>query len=183
MLEGAVYRPVLEIVPVAALPPAIPSALQFTAVELAPVTVAVNCSVPPKVTIALCGAMATLTLLGRFGFTDDVPVNPHPAAPRSTNATSASAAGLNLSCVVRFCMRIRKRVGKKCSIAVHVGHTLAASRLRSPKLLESMGKQPNRVRLALEIVRVFSFHQLKQFHNGTWWRSIVKRAGKSAEQV
>jgi hypothetical protein len=39
---GAVYMPVLEIMPTVALPPATPLTLQFTAVFEDPVTVAVN---------------------------------------------------------------------------------------------------------------------------------------------
>jgi hypothetical protein len=78
MLAGAAYKPELEIVPVAALPPAVPLTLQFTALELAPVTVAVNCAVPPSITVALCGSTITVTLGG--GLSVDPPVNPHPAA-------------------------------------------------------------------------------------------------------
>ncbi len=66
MAEGAVYNPPAEIVPVAALPPATPFTLQFTAAELAPVTVAVNCTVAPSITVAFCGEMVTITLGGVF---------------------------------------------------------------------------------------------------------------------
>jgi len=40
---GAVYSPDEEIVPALEFPPTTPLTLQFTALELAPVTVAVNC--------------------------------------------------------------------------------------------------------------------------------------------
>ena len=42
-LDGAVYRPVKEIVPTKELPPATPFTSQFTAVLVVPETVAVNC--------------------------------------------------------------------------------------------------------------------------------------------
>jgi hypothetical protein len=40
---GAVYSPEEEIVPALEFPPTTPLTLQFTVLELAPVTVAVNC--------------------------------------------------------------------------------------------------------------------------------------------
>jgi hypothetical protein len=42
-LDGAVYRPVEEIVPTDELPPAMPPTNQFTAVFVVPEIVAVNC--------------------------------------------------------------------------------------------------------------------------------------------
>ena len=50
---GAVYRPALEIVP--------PVANQVTAVFVLPVTVAVNCCVPPVCSDAEVGLMLTAT--------------------------------------------------------------------------------------------------------------------------
>lgn len=139
-VEGAVYKPALEIVPLAALPPAIPLTLQFIAVELVPVTVAVNCAVPPNITVALCGAMVTLTLLGRFGFNDDAPVNPHPVAPRTANAMSARVTLLDISRVLRFCSRIRRHLARSGPLRCTPAEASAASRVNSPKWLESMGK-------------------------------------------
>jgi hypothetical protein len=56
-LVGAVYSPKLTgpllIVPVAALPPVVPLTLQVTAVFALPVTEAVNCSMPPRLTIGV----------------------------------------------------------------------------------------------------------------------------------
>ena len=56
---GAVYTPVVLIVPVIAFPPAIPSTLQFTPVFVVFVTVAVNCNVFPSNTDPLVGAIDT----------------------------------------------------------------------------------------------------------------------------
>lgn len=74
------YKPASEIFPVAALPSAVPLTLQLTAGELAPVTVAANCAVPPSITVALCGETVTVTGLGGLGLIGEAPVNPHPAA-------------------------------------------------------------------------------------------------------
>src|SRR5690348_8086373 len=118
MLAGAAYKPELEIVPVAALPPAVPLTLQFTALELAPVTIAVNCAVPPSITVALCGSTTTVTLGG--GLSADPPVNPHPAAWSSAKTANTSAASLHVrrSAVSDFCSRTPRLFRKNCSIAV-----------------------------------------------------------------
>jgi hypothetical protein len=55
VVEGAVNNPELETVPAVAV--------QLTAVLLVPVTVAVNCCVPPDATFALVGEIATCTVL------------------------------------------------------------------------------------------------------------------------
>jgi hypothetical protein len=47
-VAGGVYRPVAEIVPVAAAPPLTPFTSHVTAVLVLLVTVAVNCVVPPS---------------------------------------------------------------------------------------------------------------------------------------
>jgi hypothetical protein len=60
-LAGAVYKPVAEITPVAAEPPAAPLTCQLTALLLAPETVAVNCAVLPTRTWL---APATTTIPG-----------------------------------------------------------------------------------------------------------------------
>lgn len=73
---GAVYRPEEEIVPVTEFPPATPLTLQFTAPELAPVTVAVNCCVWPSGTEAVAGCTVTVTFGG--GFTEEEFASPQP---------------------------------------------------------------------------------------------------------
>jgi hypothetical protein len=52
---GAVYRPVVEIVPVTTFPPATPFTSQIMAVFEPPVTVAVNCCDPPAARFADAG--------------------------------------------------------------------------------------------------------------------------------
>jgi len=60
-VAGAVYRPLLEIVPVEELPPLRPSTDQVTPLLLLLVTVAVNCCVPPIARLADVGLMPTDT--------------------------------------------------------------------------------------------------------------------------
>ena len=62
MAEGAVYKPPAEIVPSAALPPASPFTLQFTAVFAELVTVALNCCIADGARVIAPGA--TLTVIG-----------------------------------------------------------------------------------------------------------------------
>ena len=57
---GAVYSPVVEIVPVVAFPPTTSSTSQVTLVFASPDSRQVNCSVPPKPTIAVVGVMLTV---------------------------------------------------------------------------------------------------------------------------
>jgi hypothetical protein len=57
---GAAYKPLAEIVPVAAEPPVTPFTCQVTAWLVVPVTVAVNCVVAPRRVEA---APATMTLI------------------------------------------------------------------------------------------------------------------------
>ena len=59
--EGAVYRPLLEIVPQVAPEQPLPLRLQLTAVLDMPVTVAVNCCVLPTTTVAVIGETLTPT--------------------------------------------------------------------------------------------------------------------------
>jgi hypothetical protein len=61
LAAGAVYRPVLEMVPAAELPPTIPSTDQVTAVFDVFSTVAENCCVAPGSRLALLGLTATDT--------------------------------------------------------------------------------------------------------------------------
>jgi len=64
-----------------------PLTLQLTALEVAPVTVAVNCCVCPRSTDAVAGATVTLTL-GSCEFDDAELVRPQP----ETSATIAPSA-------------------------------------------------------------------------------------------
>jgi hypothetical protein len=63
-VAGAVYNPLVEIVPTVAFPPATPFTVHATAVFADPATVAVNCCVFPKLTVADAGDGLTLTLTG-----------------------------------------------------------------------------------------------------------------------
>jgi hypothetical protein len=81
---GAVYRPEEETVPVTEFPPATPLTLQFTALELAPVTVAVNCCVWPSGTDAVAGCTVTVTFGG--GFDEEEFVSPQPGMIATTAA-------------------------------------------------------------------------------------------------
>ena len=56
---GAEYKPELEIVPTVELPPAIPFTAQFTALFIAPVTLAANCCVCPTVKDTAVGVIET----------------------------------------------------------------------------------------------------------------------------
>ena len=60
MLAGAVYRPLAEIVPKPACPPAIQFTLHTTSVLLVPLTVALNCCVAPGGTVAELGDTDTV---------------------------------------------------------------------------------------------------------------------------
>ena len=57
---GAVYSPVVEIVPAVAFPPTTSSTSQVTLVFASPVSRQVNCSVPPNPTIAVVGVILTV---------------------------------------------------------------------------------------------------------------------------
>jgi hypothetical protein len=59
-LAGAVYSPLLLTVPA----PVVGLIVHVTAVLPVPVTVAVNCCVPPPYTVAVVGAIVTLTAVG-----------------------------------------------------------------------------------------------------------------------
>lgn len=58
---GAVYKPVAEIVPSVELPPAVPFTAQFTPVFVVPLTLAWNCCVCPRNSVALAGCTVTVT--------------------------------------------------------------------------------------------------------------------------
>ena len=64
---GAVYRPAADIVPTAALPPAIPLTLQVTLVFAVLVTVAVKTWVADGATVTFEGATLTVTGGGAGG--------------------------------------------------------------------------------------------------------------------
>jgi hypothetical protein len=57
---GAAKFPLAEIVPTAADPPAVPFTLQVTAVFEFPLTIALNCAVPPARTLAVDGVTVTV---------------------------------------------------------------------------------------------------------------------------
>src|SRR5487761_1031558 len=81
-------------------PPTAPLTLQFTALELAPVTVAVNCCVWPRGTEAVAGCTVTVTFGG--GFDEEEPVRPQPEA----NAMVIAAAMKRNE--ARKCTRLRR---------------------------------------------------------------------------
>jgi len=58
---GAVYSPVVLIVPFVVSPPVVPLTCQVTAVLVEPVTVAVNCWVVAPATLAVVGEIVTAT--------------------------------------------------------------------------------------------------------------------------
>jgi hypothetical protein len=64
---GAVYSPVLDIVPTVEFPPEAPFTLQVTAVFDVPVTAAVNCCVLPSNTLELADETITVTDSGGGG--------------------------------------------------------------------------------------------------------------------
>ena len=59
LVEGAEYKPEAEIVPVAALPPAVPFTSHVTLLSVGPVTDAENCCVAPDATVAIVGEIVT----------------------------------------------------------------------------------------------------------------------------
>src|SRR5690348_11162988 len=76
-------------VPAEELPPGTPLTVQLTDVLVAPVTVAVNCSVPPTVTVADGGVTVIATAVGEVAGLEaleltgaEVPAPPHPGASR-----------------------------------------------------------------------------------------------------
>ena len=71
---GAVYRPVVLIVPLVASPPTTPFTCQVTAVFVEPVTVAVNCWVVAPATLAVVGEIVMVTPAAVVSF-----LPPHPA--------------------------------------------------------------------------------------------------------
>lgn len=71
--EGAVYKPPDEMVPAVELPPDTPLTLQVTAEDVAPVTVALNCCVPPRVICAEDGVIETAMGTGLETVTDAEP--------------------------------------------------------------------------------------------------------------
>jgi hypothetical protein len=61
---GAVYKPMVEMVPTVALPPTVPSTSQLTAVLLVPETLALNCCDWLTCTLALPGDIESETGVG-----------------------------------------------------------------------------------------------------------------------
>jgi hypothetical protein len=89
-VEGAVYKPELETVPTVELPPAAPFTLQVTLRLDAPVTVAVNCTVPPVWTVAVAGEIEICTAGGPLACTAMADVVELPPL----ESTSAAALAL-----------------------------------------------------------------------------------------
>ena len=71
LVEGAEYKPEAEIVPVAALPPAVPFTSHMTLLSVGPVTDAENCCVAPDASVAVVGEIVT-TVGGGVGLTVSV---------------------------------------------------------------------------------------------------------------
>jgi hypothetical protein len=85
MLAGAAYRPLADMVPVLALPPAVPFTCQVTLVLLAFATVAANVLLDPTGTLADVGVTDTATAAG-------VILLPPPPPPQATSATDSNNA-------------------------------------------------------------------------------------------
>lgn len=96
---GAVYRPEEEIVPAMEFPPTTPLTLQFTALELVPVTVAVNCCVWPSGTDAVAGCTVTVTFGGGFGEEEFVSPQPGIIATNAAIAAQRSARTKRTPCL------------------------------------------------------------------------------------
>jgi hypothetical protein len=87
---GAVYVPMLVIVPTSALPPGIPLTLQMTAEFVALFTVAMNACRAPSKTLAVDGATATVIADVWAGGCD----GPAPTAPQPSISAMTSKSGL-----------------------------------------------------------------------------------------
>jgi len=70
---GAVYSPVVLIVPTVAFPPRTPATSQFTVVSAVPVTVALNGTVCPSTTEVALGNTDTLIPVGLPLLVEDCP--------------------------------------------------------------------------------------------------------------
>ena len=68
LVVGEEYRPDGEIVPIAAVPPAVPFTSHVTLLSVGPVTEAENCCDAPAVIVAVVGEIVT-TVGGGTGFT------------------------------------------------------------------------------------------------------------------
>jgi hypothetical protein len=68
-VEGAVYKPLLLIVPTLEFPPVMPSTDQVTFTSDPPIIVAVNCWVPPTAIVAVAGETVTVPVATGFTVT------------------------------------------------------------------------------------------------------------------
>jgi len=84
---GAVYSPLVEIVPTVTLPVDTPFTLHVTAVLEVPVTVGVNCCVPPTATVAVRGEMETVIV--EVGGGAELPPPPQEQASEQKSAVAA----------------------------------------------------------------------------------------------
>lgn len=105
-------------VPIEGFPPAMLSTLQFTALKLVPVTVAVNWAVCASRTEAFCGATTTVMVCTSF---DEPEENPHPemaskGMSHASTATVASARGA--------CRHACRRFGDFCPCTVLVNEEI-----------------------------------------------------------
>jgi hypothetical protein len=87
---GAVYNPVVEIVPVVAFPPTTSSTSQVTLVFASPDSRQVNCSVPPNPTIAVVGVMLTVMVSVDL----ELLLPPHEMQQRTTSEQTNRKASL-----------------------------------------------------------------------------------------
>jgi len=91
-IAGAVYSPLPEIVPAVAFPPGTPLTAHVTPMFELPVTVAANCCVCPRNSVALPGWIVTVIAGGGGGGADPRPLVPvHPVIAKiAGSAASAS---------------------------------------------------------------------------------------------
>jgi hypothetical protein len=108
---GALYSPLLEMVPVAAEPPPTPFTCHTTAWFAVPLTAAVNCVVSPSLT---CDEPVTLTVtaggVGAGGVTELPKVPEHPA--------KNNTAGAKTTAVVAFRGKLRRWQFRVCKTRV-----------------------------------------------------------------
>jgi hypothetical protein len=94
-LSGAVYRPLLEIVPTVEFPPTTLSTSHITFVFAFPDSSQVNCTVPPNPTIAVVGVIFTVMVPG---FLEGLPPPlPPQETPQKTPTKQTSRKGRDLT--------------------------------------------------------------------------------------